>query len=701
MIGSKVFDYEITRKIKAGGMGVVFEGRRTWGRNEPVAIKFLLENLRDDPRIRQRFLREAEILETLRHPFIVRILGLDTERDAFIMEFVEGPTLADYLSHHPRAFHDPEKAVAFFSQILTAFHYAHHTTVEIGGKMLKGVIHRDIKPGNIIIQPNDAPKILDFGISRIASFGSTLTDPNLQMGSIAYMSPEQIVDPANVDWRSDIYALGVNLWELFVGQSPYPKVTSFEKAVEVQNHIRREALDPLTEVITDLSPEMQTFLRRIQPVIAKATAKEAADRYQSCEEMSIALQATLLPEPEMPVMTTQPPVIDTPVMDDDSDEPHTIFQRSPSAMSFLDPTPPTTPEPLPVADKTNPGIDLPIPAASVADKTDPGVIPPAPAVSKTNPGLQLTDTIPPTLISSSTIPPVANLPAPPLLPEPEGTLPGTAKLSADQRPTVAGTTDGNRPAQPREITPQRLRFQRLLLVYALVAVVTLIAIGVFWSRSVTSTQAADNTAQKAVTTRKAIRQKAFADSCYQVGQNYYVGQNGVEQDYKKAAEWYNRAAKSGSANGQNDLGYMYQLGLGVSQNDTIATLWYRRAAEQGEADAQNSLGNMYANGFGVKQDYDQAVEWYKKATDQGNAKGQNNLGTMYYLGHSVSADKTIAATLYRKAADQGNKEAQYNIGLMYETGEGVAQDLNKARQWYRVAAKQGNPDARRALREMR
>ncbi|MBC8155053.1 MAG: SEL1-like repeat protein [Bacteroidetes bacterium] len=673
MIGSKVFDYEITRKIKAGGMGVVFEGRRTWGRHEPVAIKFLLENLRDDPRIRQRFLREAEILETLRHSSIVRILGLDAERDAFIMEFVDGPTLADYLSHHPRGFHDPEKAVAFFSQILTAFNYAHHTTVEIGGKMLQGVIHRDIKPGNIIIQPNDAPKVLDFGISRVAAFGSTLTDPNLQMGSIAYMSPEQIVDPANVDWRSDIYALGVNLWELFAGQSPYPRVTSFEKAVEVQNHIRREALPPLTEVISDLSPDMQVFLRRVQPIIAKATAKDAADRYQSCEEMSVALQATLLPEPEIPLPTPSSPVMDTPVMDDDSDEPHTIFQRSPSSMSSLGPVVPLAPEPVPVTDKTDPG-SAPVLTA---------------AADQTSPGSNLTGTTPPT--PTPVIPTPSDLP----VPSPSDTLPGTInKQPAD----LPGT--GNRPPQPREAT-SRPPYKRLLVVYASLAVATVMAIGYFWSQSVTSTQAADDAVQKSALTAKAVRQKAFADSCYQVGQNYYSGQSGVEQDYKKAAEWYNRAAKSGSASGQNDLGYMYQLGLGVVQNDTIATLWYRRAAEQGEADAQNSLGNMYANGFGVKQDYEQAVQWYQKAADQDNAKGQNNLGTMYYLGHSVSVDKTKAASLYRKAADQGNKEAQYNIGLMYETGEGVALDLNKARQWYRVAAKQGNPDARRALREMR
>ncbi len=679
MIGSKVFDYEITRKIKAGGMGVVFEGRRTWGRREPVAIKFLLENLRDDPRIRQRFLREAEILETLRHPSIVRILGLDTERDAFIMEFVEGPTLADYLGHHPLAFHNPEKAVAFFSQILAAFDYAHGTTVEIDGKVLQGVIHRDIKPGNIMVQPDDSPKILDFGISRIAAFGSTLTDPNLQMGSIAYMSPEQIIDPANVDHRSDIYALGVNLWELFAGQSPYPKVTSFEKAVEVQNNIRREALPPLTDVVADLSPDMQVFLRRVQPIVAKATAKDADARYQSCAAMSVDLQALLLPEPEAPTepaaAALPPEGPDMAFPTDESGEPHTVFQRIPlpNALSLSDPL------------QASNGTETKKPALA-ADKTGAEPTPPA-APGKTSPKVN----VPVNAAPDTGLP---NLPPADILPT-DATLPGTT-IRPPQKPA-----DANRPPQPQKFKLLVERYQRPLLVYGLVAILTFAAIGIFWSRSVTSTQAADDSArQSAAATAKRSRQKAYADSCYQVGQNYYSGQNGVKQDYKKATEWYSLAAKAGNASGQNDLGYMYQLGLGVVQNDTIATLWYRRAAEQGEADAQNSLGNMYASGFGVKQDYEQATQWYKKASDQGNAKGQNNLGNTYYAGHGVSVDKAMAATLYRKAADQGNREAQYNIGLMYETGEGVGMDIDKARQWYRAAARQGNPDARRALREL-
>jgi serine/threonine-protein kinase len=310
IIGSRVFDYEITRRIKAGGMGVVYEARRTWGIGEKVAIKFLLDQLRDDERIRQRFIREAEILEQLRHPCIVRILGLDPEKDAFVMEFVEGITLAEQLRKDPLVYREPAAAVSFMIKLLMAFDYAHHVSVEIKGKTENGIIHRDIKPSNIIVQPNGDPKILDFGISRILTLESTLTDPKLQMGSVAYMSPEQVVNPVDVDWRSDIYSLGVSLWELFVGKSPYPQITTYEVVVAVQNRIRHEPLPLLAETLDGLSEDERSFFLRIDRVINKATEKDRNKRYQNCQEMQAALEALL--EPEIPANRENEPELEFP-----------------------------------------------------------------------------------------------------------------------------------------------------------------------------------------------------------------------------------------------------------------------------------------------------------------------------------------------------------------------------------------------------
>ncbi|KAF9949366.1 hypothetical protein BGZ72_008848 [Mortierella alpina] len=161
----------------------------------------------------------------------------------------------------------------------------------------------------------------------------------------------------------------------------------------------------------------------------------------------------------------------------------------------------------------------------------------------------------------------------------------------------------------------------------------------------------------------------------------------VPQDYSKAMEWYLKAASQGNALAQNNIGVMYDKGQGVPQD-------YARAMEcQGNADAQNNIGVMYEKGQGVPQDYTRAMEWYQKAASQGNALNQNNIGVMYDRGRGVTQDNAKAAEWYLKAANQGNDHAQNNLGFLYEQGNGVPQDYAKAMEWYLKAANQGNVDA--------
>jgi hypothetical protein len=124
---------------------------------------------------------------------------------------------------------------------------------------------------------------------------------------------------------------------------------------------------------------------------------------------------------------------------------------------------------------------------------------------------------------------------------------------------------------------------------------------------------------------------------------------------------------------------------------------YRKAAEQGYAAAQNELGWMYQNGYGVTEDYGEAVKWYRKAAEQGNATAQYNLGIMYKNGYGVTKDYGEAVRWYRKAAEQGRAAAQYNLGDMYQYGYGVKKDLAQARYWYQKAADHGHERAKRAL----
>ncbi len=152
-------------------------------------------------------------------------------------------------------------------------------------------------------------------------------------------------------------------------------------------------------------------------------------------------------------------------------------------------------------------------------------------------------------------------------------------------------------------------------------------------------------------------------------------------DYETALREWRLLADQGYAGAQNNLGVMYDKGLGVPQDDAEAVKWYRKAAAQGYARAQYNLGVMYYHGHGVPQDYVQTVKWYRKAAEQGDAKAQYDLGTMYYSGQGVTQDYAEAAKWFRKAATQGYARAQYYVGVMYAKGRGVTQDYVQAHMW--------------------
>jgi serine/threonine protein kinase len=184
------------------------------------------------------------------------------------MEYAPGQSLDSYI-HQITGPIPEQKTIYFFEQILDGFAYAHQ----------KGVVHRDIKPSNIIVTPDSDIKILDFGIAKILKEGKrNLTKTGTQLGTVLYMSPEQ-VQGRFVDQRTDIYSLGLTLFEMITGKCPYDedKLTEYE----VYEKILKEPLPSTASFYPGVSP-------KIQQIIAKATAKDPQDRYQSCEEFKEA-----------------------------------------------------------------------------------------------------------------------------------------------------------------------------------------------------------------------------------------------------------------------------------------------------------------------------------------------------------------------------------------------------------------------------
>ncbi len=263
--------YEILRVLGEGGMGIVYEATHLTMRHS-VAIKVLGLNLIDIDSVRHRFFEEGQIQAQLRHPNLVHVYDIleDANMLAIVMEYVPGRTLRDFIYASERPVNE-EQGVGIIVGVLEGLSCAHDV----------GIIHRDIKPDNLILAQHETalvPKITDFGIAKdIGAQGVT------QMGTILgtpfYMSPEQAIDGRDVDARSDIYALGVTMFELFTQELPF----EYEDAHKVvQAHVIETPPSP-TIFRHDLDP-------KLVEVILKCLEKEREDRYPDCQSMIRALK---------------------------------------------------------------------------------------------------------------------------------------------------------------------------------------------------------------------------------------------------------------------------------------------------------------------------------------------------------------------------------------------------------------------------
>lgn len=273
--------YEILDFVSHGGMGAVYRARQKQPSRE-VALKVMLGGSFATKKHRARFEREAQAVALLRHPAVVPVYeyGEAGGRPYFTMEFVEGTDLRSYVTANRLS---REEICRMMVRVCDAIHYAHQ----------HGVIHRDLKPGNVLVDALNRPRILDFGLSRTSVEGEdqlgALTVTGELMGTPRYMSPEQAMGrPRDVDERTDVYALGVMLYELVVGVLPFP--------IEHARGLR--ALDLLREA-QPLRPSAlhQTIQRDLEIILLKAVQKDKEQRYQSAEALAQDLENYLAGRP--------------------------------------------------------------------------------------------------------------------------------------------------------------------------------------------------------------------------------------------------------------------------------------------------------------------------------------------------------------------------------------------------------------------
>ena len=308
-----VFDhrYEVRQKIGVGGMADVYQGKDTLlGR--PVAIKILHQNFGSDQDFVARFKREAQAAGKLNHPNVVSMydVGYDQGYHYIIMEYVAGCTLKEYIQHHARV--SVQEAVKITIAIAEGLEHAH----------AMGIVHCDVKPHNILITDTGRIKVTDFGIARAINSAATMMYTNSVMGSAHYISPEQ-ASGKSINVSTDIYSLGVVLYELLTGEVPFRGETPVSVALQ---HVKDRVVAP--RIKNNLIPP------QLEQVVLVALEKEPGKRFGSISEMIQALRMSLgyrggtSARPMQHDFATQVlPPMDTEVLEEEEESQDGIFTK--------------------------------------------------------------------------------------------------------------------------------------------------------------------------------------------------------------------------------------------------------------------------------------------------------------------------------------------------------------------------------------
>ncbi len=270
-IGENVGPYRIIEQLGQGGMATVFKAYHA-ALDRYVAIKVLHPAFKEEPNFLSRFQREARVVARLEHPNIVPIYDFAEHKGQpyLVMKFIEGQTLKAHMNEKPLT---KEEAVQIVDDVGGALAYAHK----------QGVLHRDVKPSNVLLSPDGSIYLADFGLARMAQAGASTLSKDVMLGTPQYISPEQGQGVRDLDQGTDIYSFGVLLYEMVVGRVPFNADTPFSI---IHDHIYTPL--PLPSAVNPNVPEV------VERVLLKSLAKDRKDRFETVEQQVIAFRTAVL-----------------------------------------------------------------------------------------------------------------------------------------------------------------------------------------------------------------------------------------------------------------------------------------------------------------------------------------------------------------------------------------------------------------------
>ena len=709
--------YRIERVIGKGGMGTVYLAEHVL-LGEQRALKFLSNALAANPQFLQRFLQEARAASKLRHPNIAATLELGQAEGGSLyisMEFVDGPSLRTVLKSSPQGL-QPERAFAIARGVAEGLGAAH----------AKGMVHRDVKPENILLgsilttgqsagAPIEIPKVVDFGIVALSDSSSHLTQTGQQLLTAEYAAPEQWRGAlaSSLDGRTDFYSLGCVLFEMLTGRQPFQSQT-FEGWY--QHHLYDAPPTP-----SSLRPDLGR-IRGLDALVAQLLAKDrdyrprdAAAFVAMIDAVTAAMAGTQKYTPEAArQQEAQPteaiPRTVTPARTPSAQEwtpvaaaaSQAAFQAPSQASAPLSQTPPSQggyTTPTPQASYQQP-VYPQQPQASFAQPSGLPLRTPPPARKQSSIrmgvlslilGAFLVVTIgvvgvfvylrkkpePQPAQSDTAAAQSANTPASEATP---GLAPSDIAPAADLPPSnsspsgskqPAGKNPGAVPVNPHPAPNSASPTDPVSLAARAIALYN----------------------EKNYTEAAALLTQACsggqADSCDYLGYAY-AHKLGVSQDFAQATRAYQKGCDSGSAAACSHLGAIFQSGTGVGEDSARARTLFTKACDRGFAEGCLSLGRMYQSKVDGGQDLARAATAYNKACNGGSMAGCNSLGSMYQHGQGAEADMAKALSLYEKACDHNLPDGCNNLGYMYQQNVGVERDYTRAASYYEKACNGGN-----------